>query len=367
MNRRHFLQAMGAAPAAGLIGTVAPGRARGQGTTPPLARSAAATWQAWKAGYLSAEGRVIDRLQGNASHSEGQGYGALLAASFGDAEAFARIVDWTERHLAIRGDALLAWRWLPDQAVPVPDPNNAADGDLFYAWALVRGGRQFDAPDYLDRAARIAESLAAQCIRPSPAARDQVLFLPAVDGFVDGGRMIVNPSYLMPLAMRELAAATGVADLALAAQHGEALLAQLAADGLVADWVQVTAAGLTPAEGFSPNAGYEAIRVPLFLIWSGLARHPAVVNMQRVYDRTVLPGLPVPTRIEPVSGVVLETSDDPGYRAVAGLVACAGRNDLAGIGAAMPPLDPTQPYYPATLQMFAMLATEQAVQECTPI
>jgi len=364
MNRRRFLTALGAAPAIGLGVSGLPGRSGAAGLD--LSHSAQDVWQAWKTACLLPEGRVIDRLQQNSSHSEGQGYGMVLATEFGDAEAFGRMFAWTEANLAIRPDGLLAWRWLPDPSLPVPDTNNAADGDLFYAWALVRASRRFNDRRYLDRATGLAQALAQTCVVASPAGGGEVLFLPAAFGFSHPGRVVINPSYLMPLAMREVAAVTGVADLALAAQHGEALLLRLAQDGLVPDWVQVTAGGVAPAEGFSANAGYEALRVPLFLIWSGLARHPGVTSMLRVYDRTVQPGLPVPTVIEPVSGVVLEASADAGYRALAGLVTCAGRT-AGTAGAAMPPFDPAQPYYPATLQLFSMIAANEASPQCVPL
>jgi endoglucanase len=68
----------------------------------------------------------------------------------------------------------------------------------------------------------------------------------------------------------------------------------------------------------SPNTGYEALRVPLFLIWSRLPQHNAVRRMAAVYERTVQPGVGAPTVIEPLSGVVLETSGDLGYQALAG-------------------------------------------------
>lgn len=370
MNRRRFLARLALAPA-GLAAATAvpaalmPAGARATGLAGDIAAEAAQVWQAWKEGYLLPDGRVVDRLQRQASHSEGQGYGMLLAAEFGDAEAFARMLAWTERNLAVRPDALLAWRWLPNEPIAVPDTNNASDGDLFYAWALVRAFRRFGQRAYLDRATATAQALVASCIRPSPANAGELVFVPGAFGFVHPDRVVLNPSYLMPLAMREVAAATAAPELALAAQHGEALLLRLAQDGLVPDWIEIARAGPRPAEGFSANAGYEAIRVPLFLIWSGLGRHPAVTQMARIYDRTVQPGLPVPTMIEPVSGVVLEASPDPGYRAVAALVACAARPGQ--IGAAVPPFDATQPYYPATLQLFAMLATHQVARECLPV
>ena len=359
MNRRRFLGTLAAAAAS------APAAAQFSPAPEDLSATAVEVWRAWKSAYLLPDGRVVDRLQQQSSHSEGQGYGMLLASEFQDREAFARMLAWTEANLAVRPDALLAWRWLPDSAAPVPDTNNATDGDLFYAWSLVRAARRFSDRRYLDRASEIAVAIVQRCIVPSPAAPETLLMLPGAFGFATPERVVINPSYIMPLALREVAAATGVSELALLAQHGEALLTALAADGLVPDWVQVTRAGVAPADGFSSNAGYEAIRVPLFLIWSGQTRHPAVINMMRLYDRSVLPGQPVPTIIEPVSGLVLETSPDPGYQALAGLVSCAGRSGQ--VGARIPPFDPGQPYYPATLQLFAMIAANTTSPECVPV
>ncbi|MBN8290353.1 glycosyl hydrolase family 5 [Rhodobacter sp. NTK016B] len=339
--------------------------AQGYLTTGDLSQTAAPVWDAWKTAYLQPDGRVVDTLQREASHSEGQGYGALLATEFEDQEAFNRIVQWSEANLAVRGDGLLAWRYLPDETVHVPDLNNASDGDLFYAWGLVRAAARFDDRRYLVRAQQVARALAETCIAPAMDSAGGTVFLPAAQGFVHEDRVVFNPSYIMPLAMREVASATGVVELAQTAQHAEALLSRLAASGPVPDWVQMTESGIAPAEGFSTDAGYEAMRVPLYLVWSGLNRHPAVTQMMRVYDRTVQPGVPVPTRIDPLSGTVLEASNDPGYRALAALVSCAG--DTGAVGSDMPPFDPSQPYYPATLQMFAMIAANQVSPECVPI
>ena len=362
MNRRNFLALLGTAPAFAAAGGAS---AQGYLSTADLSVSAAPVWEAWKAAYLRADGRVVDGLQHNASHSEGQGYGALLATEFNDLDAFARIVDWSELNLSVRGDGLLAWRYLPGENNPVPDLNNASDGDLFYAWAMVRAATRFGERSFLSRAQATAAALVERCVAQSMANPGEKIFLPAAQGFVHADRQVFNPSYIMPLALREVATATGVVELAQVAQHAEAMLQRLAETGPVPDWVQVTASGLSPAAGFSTAAGYEAMRVPLYLIWSGLRSHPAVTQMMRVYDRALRPGAPVPTRIDPTTGTVLEASNDPGYRALAALVKCAG---TAGtVGSDMPAFDPGQPYYPATLQMFAMIAANQVSPECVPI
>ncbi|MDD7969780.1 glycosyl hydrolase family 8 [Roseinatronobacter alkalisoli] len=358
MNRRTLIAGFGAVAAAGLArSAIALGQV-------DLAQSARPLWESWKSAFLGSDGRVIDGLQRDASHSEGQGYGMVLAAIFDDAASFQSMYHWTERNLAIRPDPLLAWRWLPGQGNPVPDRNNASDGDLFYAWALVKAAQKFNNPGYLARARDIAQALAETCVVAMPGSSDQTVFLPAAFGFQHDTHMSINPSYYMPVAMRELAAATGVSRIAICAQQGEALLNRIAAEGLVPDWVDVSEGGVSGSQSLSSNAGYEALRVPLFMIWSRIPQHAAVRRMAAVYERTVQPGVGVPTVIEPLSGVVLETSGDMGYQALAGLTMCSARN---ATGAAIPPFSADQPYYPATLQLFAMVASNETLPECVPL
>jgi endoglucanase len=89
-----------------------------------------------------------------------------------------------------------------------------------------------------------------------------------------------------------------------------------------------------------------------------------VRRMAAVYERTVQPGVGVPTVIEPLSGVVLESSSDLGYQALAGLTICSSQRNL---GSTIPPFSPNQPYYPATLQMLAMVAVTETLPECVPL
>ena len=89
-------------------------------------RSGVADGHGWRNRFLAPEGRVVDTNQGGISNSEGQGYGLLLA------QAFELIVSWTASHLAIRQDALTAWRWDP-HAGPDRSGETATDGDLFRA------------------------------------------------------------------------------------------------------------------------------------------------------------------------------------------------------------------------------------------
>jgi endoglucanase len=321
-------------------------------------------WEAWKRFHTSSGGRVIDRLQDNISHSEGQGYALLVAEALGDREGFELILDWTLQNLAVRDDALLAWRWHPADGGGVTDPNNASDGDIFAAWALLRAADRFDAPRYRALAGAIAADLVAHCLRPDPRSAEGLLLLPGARGFDDGNALVINPAYYMLRAMRELGTALEQPALVLAAADGNALLATLARERLVPDWVRVTSQGLAPAEGKSEAFGYEAMRVPLYLIWSRLPGHMAVARAAAAYRETVADGAEeAPVVIEPSTGTVRAASPDPGYRALAALSLCAEGIPIGGL---MPAFTAGQPYYPSMLHLLSLLALRETSLGCVP-
>lgn len=327
-----------------------------------------APWAAWKAAYLAEDGRVVDALQQGASHSESQGYGLLMAALFGDDATFDAIYAWTETNLAIRSDALLAWRWLPAEGAGVPDMNNASDGDLFYAWALVLRGTRDANAGMMDRARAIATDLVTRCVVASPDGSNRQIMLPAAQGFARDGKIVLNLSYYMPLAMRDVARATGADALETCAAHGLDIMRELAAVGPMPDWIEIGPEGMAPSQMHSDRNGYEAMRVALFLIWSGNADHPAVAAQANAYRRAAaIATAPMGyvTVFNRTSGDVIEASAHAGYGAVAALVDCV---NASAKGSAIPfyrTVD--QAYYPATLHLMALIAQITAAPECVPL
>ncbi|MDO5527927.1 MAG: glycosyl hydrolase family 8 [Paracoccus sp. (in: a-proteobacteria)] len=317
---------------------------------------AASGWAEWRGAFLTDEGRVVDALQRGASHSEGQSYGLLLAEAHGDLDAFEKIERWTRAHLLVRDDALMGWRWIEGEGVP--DWHIATDGDLFRAWALLRAGLRFARPDFTELAHKIAAEIAGMCITPDPRGGDRLVLLPGDPAYMlgEGGAVTFNPSYIMPRAMDDLAAATGIERLARAASDGLALIDELAAQGPIPDWVELHPGGIRPAAGRNGGSGYDAIRVPLYLVWSGRGDARAVTAAAEHLPSDA--GRVVVARR--ADGSPDETSDLAGYRAIAALARCA-----AGFGpGAIPPYEPGQPYYPATLHLLAELAAREAALAC---
>ncbi|QQA44020.1 glycosyl hydrolase family 8 [Pelagovum pacificum] len=308
------------------------------------ARAASDGWADWSEAFLLPEGRVVDGGQNGVSHSEGQGYGLLLAQANGDRAAFERMELWTRANLAVRQDHLLAWLWSPEGFVT--DWRNATDGDLFRAWALLRADRDSGWTGHRETAELIVRDLSSSCLWPDPRAPAELLLRPGAESRIRDGRVLVNPSYYMTRALRELGEAFDAPRLVRAADHGETLLAELAEGAFLPDWIDVTEEGFAEPEEHDLRSAYDAIRIPLYLAWSGRRDHPAAglgVTAFALDNRTVA------THIGS-DGETQSRSDFAGYRAVLALGGCGE----------IPQYDKAQPYYPATLHQLAEVAFRES-------
>ena len=228
------------------------------------AGAADADWALFKQRFLQPEGRIIDAGQDGISHSEGQGVTMLLAVHYGDRTTFDTVWQWTRQNLQVRNDKLLAWRWSPKDGVT--DKNNATDGDLFMAWALLRAHRKWQNPGYLAAATETAQAIRRQLLRKT--GRGTVL-LPGMEGFDKPEGMVVNPSYWLFPALQEIARIDPAPEWADLQQTGISLLLEghFGRWGLPADWIFL-GDKLAPAPGFPPRFSYDAVRIPLYLLWA---------------------------------------------------------------------------------------------------
>ena len=340
--RRLSAVAMVLALAAAII-AVAPSAA------PPPERLDPAEWRLYQSRFITADGRVVDTGNGGVSHSEGQGYGMLLAVAYDDAAEFERLWRWTESRLQLRDDHLFAWRWRPDAPTgeEVADRNSAADGDLLIAWALARAARRWQEPSYRAAARAIAEDLLAKL---SLEAGGQRLLLPGPAGFVHDGVATVNLSYWIFPAFRELAEvapspawqqldATGIT-LLEAARFGRWQLPP--------DWLTL-AQPPRPSRRFPPVFGYNAIRIPLHLVWGGIDD----VDLLRPFVDYAAAHEPAPpATLDLISGEASAERLSAGGRAILTLV----RSAASGEPASLPSLKGDEDYFAASLLLLTKLA-----------
>ena len=307
-------------------------------------------WPRFRTAFIQADGHVIDTGHGGISHSEGQGIAMLLAVHYDDPKTFASVWNWTRTRLQIRTDRLLAWSWSPD--VAVKDTNNATDGDLLVAWALSRAGRRWNDTAYLDDARQLARDIRAKLVRVD--ARGLVL-LPGMEGFDQPGARVVNLSYWIFPALMELADLDPAPEWPALTASGVALLQEghFGRWGLPADWTFV-GDSLAPAPEFPARFSYDAVRIPLYLIWAQ-ADTPALLKPYREYWRYFSGARFLPAWADLKDDSVDSYDAEPGIRAIARLTLATG--DRRHVP--MPPLDVTSGYYSSALLLLCKAAQRE--------
>jgi endoglucanase len=240
-------------------------------------------WAAFRDRFLTPEGRVVDTGNHNISHSEGQGWAMLCAARAEDRAAFERMHGWTMRVLKRPGDELFSWRFRPGAGVD--DPNNATDGDLFIAWALLEAGARWGVAEWQAQGTAMARDILRLLVRP---VGEELMLLPGLRGFERAGHVVVNPSYYAFPAIRALALAVPDPAWFQLVVDGLALLrrGRFGRWRLPPDWLAVPRGEgrLAPANGWPARFSYDAVRVPLYLAWAGLVEEPGLTGPARFWQ-----------------------------------------------------------------------------------
>jgi endoglucanase len=313
-------------------------------------------WSAYQGAFVS-EGRVIDTANGNISHSESQGYGLLLAYLSDDPEGFAAIWQFTQDELLIRDDGLAAWKWDPEATPHITDSNNASDGDILIAYALILAGEGWDMPDYVDAARTIADAVGETSTLRF---RGRDLLLPGSFGFrsedlADGP--VVNLSYWIFEAFPLLARIAPTTDWMSIAQNGRRLVneARFGPLELPTDWVSLSDPTVAPAADFPAEFSYNSVRIPLYLMRGG-STEPALLR------QFVEPlGGPEAATVQVETGTAVDPLSEAGYRIIGAAAGCI----LDGT-----PIDPElltyqpQTYYGATLQLLTLSYLRESSQSC---
>ena len=316
-------------------------------------------WAAYKDRFIEPSGRVVDTANGDISHSEGQGYGLLLAYLAENRGDFDTIWAFTRTEMLLRDDGLAVWKWDPAATPHVTDANNATDGDLLIAYAAALAGRDWRRPDLLAAATMIASALTEGSVEQVAGV---VLLKPGNTGFGAGDRPdgpVVNPSYWVFEALPVMASLVPGGPWSALSESGRKLISasmKIGPSQLPPDWVSLKAAP-TPADGFPQEFGYNAIRIPLYLIRAG-ARDRA---MLQAFQQNMVDAEGRVRLVDIKTGQTRQTLDDAGYRAIPALIGCV--LDKTSFPGDLTKFQPTQ-YYPSTLHLLVLSFARRRHPEC---
>ncbi|HLA49846.1 MAG TPA: glycosyl hydrolase family 8 [Thermodesulfovibrionia bacterium] len=253
-------------------------------------------WEQYKSTFIQHDGRIIDKWQDSISHSEGQGYGMLNSVLYNDKVTFDTIWQWTKNNLQTRKDNLFAWSWgrRHNDEWGVIDYNNAADGDILIAYALVKASAKWDNANYKTDALKIIEGIRKNL---SINWDNRTFILPAYYGFNKEDRLRINPSYLIFSAYKSFSEVDDKPFWEKVYKDSLYLIEKcyMGKLKLPPDWVVLNMSpnisigdktGISIDEKKGALSGYEAVRVILYLSWEKNPKFPDGVNeIFKIYEK----------------------------------------------------------------------------------
>lgn len=312
-------------------------------------------YQGYKALFID-EGRVVDTGNKNVSHSESQGYGMLFSVAANDRDTFDAIWQWTQEVLQ-RDDSLFFWRYVPcdnKDKTCIDDPNNASDGDLLIAWALLRAADKWDEDSYYKAALSIISAIESSLFYHT---EQYSLLLPGEHGFVhqtddnpQKNRLQVNLSYWVFPALEAIAkVSTTPSQWQQLFASGTALIAdaRFSSYQLPPDWLGLEGDSFTLEYTQSQEYGFNACRIPLHLAWANVAAPEVYSAFFSFWNQPS-----VPATVNLVSEQTAEYEMTAGMQTVANAVAHLIRHEPVKFAEINRKTD----YYSASLIMLSRLA-----------
>ena len=287
-------------------------------------------WTDYKSAYYnSSSGYILDSSQ-NAAHSESTGYGLMFAVASGDRTSFDLTLNWANTNLYNSEKGLYCWRYLIEGSDHTPDKNNATDGDILIAWALIKAAIKWQNQAYLDKAKTLISNIKTYNIKSY---EGYTFLLPGWTGYDHSEEekykyVVINPSYYIYGALRDFYLVTQdeiwntlITD---SNRITTAFMENIAPnEKIMPDWFTIEEGGTF---NWDPNhtrqSGWDAIRCPMYAYWYS-ADHSWVKLWKDWYATKGNTLSSIPAGIDIVSSGIADAmySNYTGFKAVFNLVA----------------------------------------------
>lgn len=248
-------------------------------------------WDEYKSRFIQDDGRVIDKKNGNITHSEAIGYTLYFAYKFNDHKTFDKVYDWYQHNLVKNRYGLISWKWGEDsdKRWGILDHNNATDGDIWIAYDLLlmaqkRGDDQLKA-EALSLMGAIKEHLIIKY-------KEKLFLLPGKEGFKKRDHLILNPSYYRFDIFEAFSTVDSAGPWRRLSRDGEWLLhnAVFSSLKLHSDWISIDE-NLTAKPAKTMSFGYDAIRIPLNIMQSTMPTKTDLLQSYKNYVDMMRGGL----------------------------------------------------------------------------
>ena len=309
---------------------------------------AGVAWDTYKSRFLMPDGRIVDTGNKNVSHTEGQGFAMLMAVANDDRASFDKMWAWTEKTLKNKKTGLFYWRYNPVEPDPIPDKNNASDGDALIAWALMKADARWHDGRYSAASDAITKALVSHTVIDFAGYR---VMLPGANGFNLNSYVNLNPSYFIFPAWQAFADRSHLTVWRDLIRDAQTLTGKMGwgEANLPTDWVALAADGkMQPAKEWPPRMSYDAIRIPLYVAWQD--PNSALLTPWRSWWQKY-------SRSQTPAWVNVTTNEGAPYNMNEGQLAV--RDLTLGVKNGEPQITAQDDYYSASLKMLSWLAEQR--------
>ncbi len=154
------------------------------------------SWREYKENFIQEDGRVIDYMNSDITHTEGIGYSLYFSQNFNDKKTFDLVYTWYKNNIKKNNSNLPGWKWgkAEDNTWKMLDLNSASDANLWIAYSLLLMNEKEKNSEYKKEALSILKNIKKYQIKKI---NSNTYLLPAENGFLNKDTIKLNPSYML--------------------------------------------------------------------------------------------------------------------------------------------------------------------------